>query len=308
MLGTPEFAVPTVRVLAAAADIEVAGVICQPDRPAGRGGQLRAPAVKLAAQDLGLAIFQPERIKGPEAAGWLAQRRPQALVVVAYGQLLPAAVFEAPSMGAINAHASLLPKYRGAAPIQWAIARGEVLTGVTTMRIDAGLDTGPILMRRETPIGPRETAVELGVRLARLAADLMLATLRGLAAGTVAPSPQNGDSAGPAELRAPLLTRADAAVDWAAPAQAIYNRWRGFQPWPGIAGLFRGSRLQILACHPSEGPAAAPGELVARGGELHCACGQGWLRLERVRLEGRKPVSGGEFARGARLEPGEKLG
>lgn len=303
-LGTPGFAVPTLQALAAAPDMELGGVICQPDRAAGRGGEPRAPAVKLAAQELGLIAFQPERIQSPEAIAWLTGRQPDALAVVAYGQLLPAAVFQSPRWGAINAHASLLPKYRGAAPIQWALARGETRTGVTAMRIEAGLDTGPLLMRRETAIAPDETAVALAPRLAAIAAEIMLATLRGLAAGTILPEPQNDAEAS----LAPLLSRADAEAPWAAAATEIYNRWRGFQPWPGLASTFRGRRLQILACAAVSGPAATPGQLAQRSGELHCACGRGWLRLDRVRREGRGPVSGAEFARGARLGPQERLG
>ncbi len=310
LLGTPLFAVPTLRALAAAPDFDLAGVICQPDRPAGRSGQLRAPAVKLAATELRLPLIQPERIRRAEALGWLAERAPEALAVIAYGQLLPAAVFNLPCWGAINAHASLLPRLRGAAPIQWAIAQGETVTGVTTMRIDAGLDTGAILLRREVSIGAEETAPQLSARLADLAAELTLATLRGLAAGTVTPQPQ--PSAG--MTLAPLLTRANATVDWTVPSGAIYNRWRGFQPWPGIASTFRGRRLQILACHSAPPSAVAalsatvPGTLAAAGAELLVACGANWLRLETVQLEGRRPSSGPDFARGARLQPGERLG
>jgi methionyl-tRNA formyltransferase len=310
-LGTPAFAVPSLHALAAAPDMEVAGVLCQPDRPAGRGGELRAPAVKAAAAELGLPVYQPERIKRPEALAWLQAQAPEALVVVAYGQLLPAAVFNLPRWGAINAHASLLPLYRGAAPIQWAIARGETVTGVTTMRIEAGLDTGPMLLRRETPIGPEETATELSARLAALAAELLLATLRGLAAGTVVPAPQPAAGA----TLAPLLTRADATVHWGAAAREIYNRWRGFQPWPGIATTFRGRRLQILACRPAPAPpgpkqsvGAAPGTLACTGDRLLAACGEGWLQLDAVQLEGRRPAPGADFARGARLQPGDRLG
>lgn len=303
-LGTPEFAVPVLAALAAAPDMELAGVVCQPDRAAGRDGALRAPAVKTAAQALGLPLSQPERIRSPAAAEWLTARQPEALAVVAYGQILPAAVFAAPRWGAINAHASLLPKYRGAAPVQWAIARGETVTGVTAMQIEAGLDTGPVLLRRETPIGPAETAPELSVRLAAMAAEVMLAALRGVAAGTIAPEPQNHAQAS----LAPLLTRADATVNWAAPAEAIYNRWRGFQPWPGIASTFRGQRLQIIGCQPIAGPRAEPGLLAGQDGDLRCACGAGWLRLDRVQLAGRRAISGAEFARGARLKLNERLG
>lgn len=310
-LGTPAFAVPSLHVLAAAPDMEVAGVVCQPDRPAGRGGELRAPAVKAAATELGLPVYQPERIRRPEALAWLEAQAPEAMVVVAYGQLLPAAVFNLPRWGAINAHASLLPLYRGAAPIQWAIARGETVTGVTTMRIEAGLDTGPMLLRREAPIGPEETALELSARLAALAAELVLATLRGLAAGSVVAQPQPAAGA----TLAPLLTRTDATVAWSATPREIYNHWRGFQPWPGIATTFRSRRLQILACRPAPDPpgpgrpaGAAPGTLALAGDRLLAACGEGWLQLDSVQLEGRRPAPGADFARGARLQPGDRLG
>lgn len=303
-LGTPEFAVPSLEALAAAPDIELLGVICQPDRQAGRGLERREPAVKTAAARLGLPLLQPERIKADEAQAWLEQRRPEALAVVAYGQILPRRVFELPRWGAINAHASLLPRYRGAAPIQWALARGETVTGVTTMRIEAGLDSGPILLQRALAIAPDETAPELSRRLAPLAAELLLETLRGLARDLVVPRPQDAAQA----TLAPLLAKEDGLADWSQPARELYNRWRGFQPWPGLHTAFRGQPLQLIRVRPAAGAAAAPGTLALDGEQLAAACGSGALVLDEVRLAGRAAVAGAAFARGARLRPDERLG
>jgi len=294
-MGTPDFAVPTLERLARAPGFELTAAVCQPDRPAGRHAEITPPAVKRAALALGLEVFQPERMRRPEAVAWLKAQRPDVLAVVAYGQLLPPEVFDLPRWGAVNAHASLLPAYRGAAPIQWAIARGEARTGVTTMRINAGLDTGDILLRYSLEIGPDETAPDLSRRLSASAATLMEQTMLGLAAGTVLPAPQPTEG-----TLAPLLTRADGAVDWTRPAAEIYNRWRGFQPWPGIHTVVNGRQLAILKCHPQPG-AGEPGRATHADGRLIVACGQGALALDTVRAEGRQAVSGDEFARGARL-------
>ncbi len=304
-MGTPGFAVPTLQRLARHAGWTVSAVVCQPDRPVGRAQRLQAPAVKRAAEALGLKVYQPERLRGAAAEAWLAAEDPEVLAVVAYGQLLPRAVFERPRWGAINAHASLLPAYRGAAPIQWAIARGERETGVTTMRINAGLDTGDMLLQRAIPIPPDATAPELSGRLAELAAELMDETLAGLAAGAVVARPQPA-----AGSLAPRLTRADGQIDWHWTAREIYDRWRGFQPWPGVQARFRGQQLALLRCRalPAEEGGAAPGVLQQRGGVLCAATRQGWLALEEVRLEGRQALAGMEFARGARLAwGGERL-
>lgn len=299
-MGTPDFAVPTLRRLAARPGFEVTGVVCQPDRPAGRGGQWRAPAVKAAAGELGLAVYQPLRMRGEEPLAWLRGQRPEVLAVVAFGQLLPPAVFELPRWGAINAHASLLPVYRGAAPIQWAIANGDSATGVTTMQIDAGLDTGAMLEQQSLAIGADETAPELSARLAELAAELMVSTLHGLEAGRLTARAQ----AEGASL-APLLTRGDGRADWSASARGLYNRWRGFQPWPGLHTTFRGKQLSVVRCRPVAGT-AAPGALVERDGSLGVGCGEGLLVLEEVRLEGKQAVGGADFARGARVAWGHE--
>ncbi|MGH9466278.1 MAG: methionyl-tRNA formyltransferase [Terriglobales bacterium] len=303
-LGTPDFAVPSLEKLARQPGIEVTAAVCQPDRPSGRRAQVEAPAVKRAALALGIPVYQPERMRGAEALAWLAAGNPEALAVVAFGQLLPAPVFSLPRLGAINAHASLLPAYRGAAPIQWALAQGEHRTGVTTMCINAGLDTGDILLQRAVDIVADETTVELSRRLALLAADLMAETFARLAAGSLAQHPQP-----PGATLAPRLTREDGAIDWHWPAAMIYNRWRGFQPWPGIHTRFRGRQLAILRCRPLPEATGEPGLLLDQMGTPAVACGAGALLLEQVRLEGRQATAGGDFVRGARLAAGgERLG
>jgi methionyl-tRNA formyltransferase len=309
-MGTPEFAVPTLRLLASGASegFKLLAAICQPDRPAGRRGETRAPAVKTAALELGIPVHQPEKIRSDEAFALIQHLHPDVAVVVAYGQIIPPRVFSHPRWGAINGHASLLPKYRGAAPIQWAIARGEQITGVTTMQIEAGLDTGAMLLQQAIPIGPEETAPDLSRRLSELTAELMLKTLRSLETGAVTPQPQNEAEA----TLAPLLKKEDGRADWSMAAVELYNRWRGFQPWPGLYTTFRGSQLTIRRCHPADAsPDAglAPGSLIASATErLACVCGRGVLGLDEVQLEGRRSVSGAEFIRGARIAAGASFG
>ncbi|MGH9476113.1 MAG: methionyl-tRNA formyltransferase [Terriglobales bacterium] len=295
-LGTPAFAVPTLEALVHQPGQTVTAVVCQPDRPAGRKGAVQAPPVKRAAEALGLPVYQPEHVRGAAAQAWLSAQQPDVLAVVAFGQLLPVQVFSLPRLGAINAHASLLPAYRGAAPIQWTLARGESQTGVTTMRIDAGLDTGDMLLQDRLAIGACETAPELSARLAALAARLMVATLTGLAAGALEAHPQRAGA-----TPAPLLKREDGRIQWSWTAQEIYNRWRGFEPWPGVHTRFRGRQLAILRCRVLPEVAAEPGRLLDYGSQLAVACGRGGLGLDEVRLEGRQASSGAAFARGARI-------
>ncbi len=304
-LGTPAFAVPSLETLSEEG-FEIAAVVTQPDRPRGRERRLSPPPVKEAAERLALPVHQPERIRRPEVVEWLAGLKADAMAVVGYGQIIPQSVIDLVSLGIINVHASLLPKYRGAAPVQWAIANGEVRTGVTTMRIDAGLDTGDILLVRETAIGPEETAVELGVRLSQMGAALLAETLRGLEAGVITPRPQDHAAA----TLAPLLKKEDGRIDWTWPARNIYNRWRGFQPWPGIYTTLRGQNLLVwnarLAEQPGEGN---PGTLRASGDRLLAACGEGSaLELLEIQLEGRKRLASTEFLRGWRLAENEVLG
>src|SRR5690242_9097967 len=239
--GTPHFAVPTLIHLIAQPDFHIIAVITQPDRPRGRGRAISSSPVKEAALAAGILVHQPEKIRAPEAQDLLQRLAPDCIVIIAYGQIIPAPLLTIPELGWINLHASLLPKYRGAAPIHWAIANGETTTGLTTMRIDAGMDTGDMLLQEEIEIGNAETAPELAARMAEAGAPLMLETLRGLTAGKL--TPQQQDSA--AATYAPMLKKEDGRVDWNLPAQQIFNRIRGFAPWPGAYTSFRGQTCHI---------------------------------------------------------------
>src|ERR1700722_4320455 len=239
-LGTPEFAVPTLdRIIAAGHS--VSEVVSQPDRPKGRKQELTPSPVKAAALRHIIRVYQPERIRNADSVEHLRALAPEAMVVVGYGQIIPQSIIDIAPLGIINVHASLLPELRGAAPIQWSIARGHKKTGVTTMRIDAGLDTGNILLRWDTPISPDETAVELSTRLAEAGADLLVDTLAGLCAGTIQPQPQDSSLA----TYAPILNKEDGRINWSNPAQQIHDLIRGFQPWPGAHTEFRGQSLHL---------------------------------------------------------------
>lgn len=299
-LGTPEFAVPTLEAIVRAGH-EVAAVVTQPDRPRGRGQHAAAPPVKQSAAALGLSVFQPERVRRPEAVEYLRGLGAEAMIVVGYGQIIPQTVIDLAPKGILNVHASLLPKYRGAGPVQWAIVNGEKRTGVTTMRIDAGLDTGDMLLKAETEIGPEENAIELGRRLAVLGAELLVETLARL--DRIVPEKQD-----PAQATwAPLLKKEDGRIDWAQPASAIHNRVRGLQPWPGAQTLFRGTPLGIWRSRVAEGAGGAPGAIL-RTRPLTVGTGEGALELLEVQMEGRKRVSAADFANGQRLTENDKLG
>lgn len=308
--GTPQFAVPALEQLAAAGH-KIELVVTQPDRPLGRSGEVSAPAVKRVATSAGLPVEQPERIKkNPEFQARLEQIHPDVIVVVAYGRIIPKWMLDLPPLGNLNLHASLLPKYRGAAPIQWAIARGETVTGVTTMRIDEGLDTGPILLQRETRISPDQTALDLAPILASSGADLMVETLARLDAASpnpVHPVPQDDGAA----TLAPILTREDAMVDFRWTAGEIYNRWRGFHPWPGAYTTFHGRKLILHRLRPAERSAkqSSPGEVTVTGDRIFVQAGDG-SRVELLELqwEGRKRLEAMEFLRGARQLDGARLG
>ena len=302
--GTPKFAVPTLEKLVEAG-FNVRLVLTQPDRPKGRGLELVASQVKQAAEELQLPIYQPEKIKhNQELRAKLEAIRPQAIIVVGYGRIIPAWMLELPPLGNINLHASLLPKYRGAAPIQWAIARGETVTGVTTMRIDEGLDTGDILLQRELAILGEETAETLSPKLAEIGAELMIETLRGLQDGTVQPQKQDNAQAS----LAPILKKEDGKIDFSRSAQAVYNRLRGFQPWPGAFTTFRGKGLNIGAIKLAA-ERVAPGELLARDGHLFVGCGNGSaIELLEVQPEGKKRMAVKDFVHGYRPQMGERLG
>ena len=300
-LGTPTFAVPTLERIVAAGH-RVVAVFTQPDRPKGRGGQLTASPVKEAALRLGLPMHQPERIRHAGVVEQLKQMNPDAMVVVGYGQIIPQAIIDIPKFGIINVHASLLPKYRGAAPIQWAIANGETRTGVTTMRIDAGLDTGDMLLKWETEIAAEENALELGARLADAGAQILLETLR----DNPAPVKQNPDEA----THAPILKKEDGEIDWNWPASKIFNRSRGFLPWPGAYSFFRGQLFHIWKSRVSgEALQGEPGLMSAMDKRLLIACGERTeLELIEVQVEGRKRMSGTAFMNGHHLMDDEILG
>jgi methionyl-tRNA formyltransferase len=300
-LGTPSFAVPTLERTVVASH-QVLLVVTQPDRPRGRGQHPLPPPVKEAALRLGLPLFQPERVRRPEAVEHLRALAPEAMVVVGYGQIIPQAVIDIAPLGIINVHASLLPRYRGAGPIQWAIVNGETRTGVTTMRIDAGLDTGEMLLKAETEIGPDETAIELAQRLATMGADLLVKTLDGLARGTITPEPQNSAEA----THAPLLKKEDGIIDWNQPAAAIHNRVRGLQPWPGASTGFRGQALHIWRSRPL--PESGPPGRFLKLKPLMVGCGRGSLELIEVQMEGRKRMSAADFVNGQRLKENDEIG
>jgi len=307
--GTPQFAVPSLNHLIAQKDFEILGVITQPDRPRGRGQEVSFSPVKQAALSVSIPVHQPEKIRSPEMQALLEKLAPDAIVIIAYGQIIPARLLPIPKLGWINLHASLLPKYRGAAPINWAIANGETKTGLTTMRIDAGMDTGDMLLTKEIAIAPNETAPELAARMSEAGAPLVVETLRGLTDRTINPRPQDYAAA----TLAPLLKKEDGRIDWQLPAHEIYNRMRGFTPWPGAYTLFRRQTCHLWAEPASNDlrekkAAGAPGTLFSHGSDLLVSCGQETLlRLLQVKLEGRKQVSASEFANGARLKPGEQF-
>jgi len=304
-LGTPEFAVPTLEAIVAAGH-EVVAVYTQPDRPKGRGQQLAMPPVKEAALRLGLTIKQPERIRRPEVQQELSALEAEAMVVVGYGQIIPQSIIDLAPLGILNVHGSLLPKYRGAAPIQWAIANGETVTGVTTMRIDAGLDTGDMLLKAETQIGPEEDAVALGRRLAPLGADLLVRTLESWKDGSLVPEKQDNAAA----TYAPILKKEDGQIDWTWRAEQIDCRIRGFQPWPGAYSSFRGQRIHIWSAKPAiHKRLGQPGSLHAVDRHLLVACGdETALELRELQLEGRKKITADAFRNGQRLNETDILG
>jgi methionyl-tRNA formyltransferase len=301
-MGTPEFAVPTLERIIESGH-EVMAVFTQPDRPKGRGQQVSMSPVKESALQHGLTVEQPQRIRRPEVVDQLAAIRADCMVVVGYGQIIPQAIIDLPPLGIINVHASLLPKYRGAAPIQWAIARGETRTGVTTMKIDAGLDTGNMLLKWETGIGPEENALELGPRLAVAGADLLIETLRGLESGMIMPEPQDNAQA----TLAPMIKKEDGHIDWNWPARDIVNRSRGFVPWPGTYTRFRDRQLSIWRARAA-GEQLKPGTLVKAAGRVLAGAGEGSVELLEVQVEGKRRVDAAAFWNGYQMKNGERLG
>jgi methionyl-tRNA formyltransferase len=312
--GTPRFAVPTLEKLVAAGH-SIPLVVTQPDRPRGRGMEVAVSSVKDAAIRLGLAVLQPATIKNnAELREQLAAIRPDAIVVVGYGRIIPQWMIDLPRLGNLNLHASLLPKYRGAAPIQWAIANGESVTGVTTMRIDAGLDTGDILMQREISIAAEDTTETLGPKLASIGADLMVETLRGLDTGQVRPTPQDHSQA----TLAPILKKEDGRMDFARNANDLFNRLRGFQPWPGAFTTFKGKTLQVHRAQLLQRAVKlTPGDVAVEGMRLFVGCGKSKdedkdtdtaLELIEIQLEGKRRMTAQEFINGYRPKSGDHLG
>lgn len=304
--GTPAFAVPALQAIIAQPDFQVAGVITQPDRPRGRGGEVSVSPVKRSALEAGIAVYQPERVKEEAAQEYFKSVAPDVIVIIAYGQIIPARLIAIPRLGWINLHGSLLPKYRGAAPIHWAIANGETRTGLTTMQIDAGLDTGPMLLTYETDIAPHETTPQLYARLAEAGAPLMVETLQGIDRGSIVPTPQDDSQ----KSFAPPLKKEDGRIDWSLDARQIYDRMRGFQPWPGAFTTFRGKACNIGG-RPASGPPSdeSPGTIALNAAGVFVAAANGAsLQLESVQMEGRRRVTAREFANGARFQSGEKFG
>lgn len=301
--GTPRFAVPTLDALVEAG-FHVPLVVTQPDKPRGRGLDLSSSPVKKRATEIGLHVAQPEKIKNNEEfRSQLAEIHPDAIIVVGYGRIIPKWMIDLPAFGNLNVHASLLPKYRGAAPIQWAIANGDTVTGVTTMRIDAGLDTGDILLQRELPISPQDTAETLAPPLASLGANLLVETLKGLQDGTVIPRPQDDANSS----LAPILRKEDGQIDFSRSAMEIFNRLRGFQPWPGAFTSFRGRNLQLWSARPEQ-RSVPSGRLAVEGDHLLAGCGEGTaLDLLEIQLEGKKRMPARDFIHGYHPD-GETLG
>lgn len=302
--GTPEFAVPSLHALLAGRD-PVIGVVCQPDRPAGRGQRLTAPPVRLAALEAGLPIFQPEKLRTPETLDTLASWAPDLIVVAAYGKILPKTVLDLPPLGCINVHASLLPKYRGAAPIQWAILRGEQRTGVTIMSMNEGMDSGDILLQEETAIRADEIYGELQARLAELGARTLMEAVTQLHTGTLIARPQREDEM----TLAPMIKKEDGRIEWTQPASHLARMVRAFNPWPSACTSVAGKQLKIHRAHTQTSyRTAPPGTVVAVSNGICVATGDGTLVLDEIQLEGRKRLPAAEFAQGGSVRVGTVLG
>jgi methionyl-tRNA formyltransferase len=307
-MGTPEFALPSLRKLVAS-DWEISLVVTQPDKPRGRGRKPTSPPVRLEAEKLGIRVIQPASLKDEDFVLFLKEQRADLIVVVAYGRILPPQVFRLPPFGTVNLHPSLLPKYRGAAPINWAIINGEKETGVTTILMDKGVDSGDILLSRRIEIGDEETAMELEPRLAEKGAELLLSTIEGLFNGTISFKPQDHSQA----TFAPMLKKGDGLIDWELPAKAIADRIRGFLPWPSAYSFFRGRLVKFLKgmvlpiCESV--PEKAPGEiLIADGKRLIVVAGKGeGVEILRLKPEGKKEMDGSSFINGYRPRSGERF-
>jgi methionyl-tRNA formyltransferase len=307
-MGTPEFAVPSLSALARTETVTL--VVTNPDRPSGRGRTPLPPPVKREAERLGIPVFQPEKVRLPESVARISAERPDLIVVAAYGHILPKSVLEIPPLGCINVHASLLPKYRGAAPINWAIVAGETETGVTIMKMDVGMDTGPILHVRRTPIAANDTAGSVYGTLSRLGSEALSEALAMLHEGTLAETPQDDSLA----TKAPMLTKEHGRIDWSRTAEEVRNLVRGMAPWPSAYTRHGGRTLKVLSAAVREDggkdvpPVSAPGEIVGVGRDgIFVACGKGTLALVEVQPEGGKPMSSWAYAQGRRVGRGERL-
>jgi methionyl-tRNA formyltransferase len=302
-MGTPAFAVPCLEALARIAT--VAGVVCQPDKPQGRGLSLAPPPVKVRALELGLPVAQPTKLKTGEFAAWLREQQVDVALVVAYGRILPPDVLAAPRLGCVNVHASLLPKLRGAAPITWAVVRGERETGVTLMTMDAGMDTGDMLEQARTPIGEEETAGELSERLARLGAELAERGLPRYVAGGYTPEPQDASLA----TLAPILKKDDGRARFDLSARAVHDHVRGMSPWPGAWVVLRGKVVKVVEAKVAQvSRTAPPGTVILadKTGVL-VACADGAVELTRVQPEGKKPMRGADWVMGRGVAEGDVL-
>lgn len=304
--GTPDFAVPALDALVQAGN-DVVAVYTQPDRPAGRGRKVSPSPVKVRAQALNIPVEQPESLKSAESQAALAAYKPDAMVVVAYGLLLPQAVLDIPQHGCLNIHASLLPRWRGAAPIQRAIAAGDTESGVGIMQMEKGLDTGPVLLEKRTPISETETGGSLHDRLATLGAEAIVEALGGIAKGELQPQPQNSEHA----TYAHKLSKQEAALDWSQPAQVLARQVRAFDPWPVAFTTLQSNTLRVWSASALNlhGANAAPSEIVAASGEgIDVATGDGILRITRLQPPGKRPMNAAEFLNGHPLSPGMRLG
>ncbi len=304
--GTPEFSVPSLEALASIST--VVGVVCQPDKPVGRGMKLAAPPVKERALAMGLPVVQPTKLRTGEFAQWVREQNADVALVIAYGRILPQDVLDGPRLGCVNVHASILPKYRGAAPITWAIVRGEKETGITLMKMDAGMDTGDMLDIVRTPIGEDETAGELSARLSQLGATAVREGLPRYVRGELVPKPQNHAEA----TMAPLLEKEMGRIDWSQPAERVHDHVRGMTPWPTAFTSLRDKRVIVHRTKKMNGVAAPPAKagtiVMADKSRVIVACGAGHVSLERVQLEGRKPVTGAEWFLGRGVSEGDVLG
>lgn len=302
-MGTPRFACPTLEKLMDCGD-DIVAVVTQPDRPSGRGQKTVPPPVKELARRYGLTILQPPRVRAPEFIEAVREMNPDIIVVVAFGQILPKALLEIPVHGCVNVHASLLPRYRGAAPINWCIINGETETGVTTMRMDVGLDTGDMLLKKTTPIGPDEDTASLHDRLSLMGAEALHETLDLMSRGMLVPEKQEDSLS----CYAPMLKKEDGLIDWTRDPLAIRNLVRGMNPWPGAFTSLEGKSLKIFRVRTAEG-SGPPGAVLAAGRDgIEVACNGGSLLLDELQLEGKKRLSAGDFLAGRRLSPGTVLG